>query len=338
MNSGKRTGCATVFFIVLLVISLLLNFFFWNALQMRKGAGPEMKAPEFPEEYVAGDADRDQKIVLVRLQGLIAREEPGQFSESMVEDIELQLRQAREDRKVKAVLLAINSPGGEVDASDVLYHAIERTRRVKPIVVYMESVAASGGYYAAMGASYLLANDLSLTGSIGVVLQTFNVKDLLDKIGVKALTLKSGKLKDLLNPTREMTPEEQAYVQGLINESYDRFVGIVARERHLDLNELKTHWADGRILSGSMALQAKLVDQLGYFEDAVEKCKELGKVKTSRVVRYVPPFRLAALVRGLFGAETRAKGALLSPGRLPLISGRLYYLAPTLFGSGGFLP
>ncbi|MDD4933024.1 MAG: signal peptide peptidase SppA [Methylacidiphilaceae bacterium] len=338
MSGEKRIGCGSVFLLVLLAISVLFNLFFWNALQMRKGSGPEMKPPEFPEEYVAGDPDREQKIVLIRLQGLIAREESGQFSDSMVEDVALQLRQAREDRRVKSILLAINSPGGEVDASDVLYHEIERTRRVKPIVVYMESVAASGGYYAAMGATYLMANDLSLTGSIGVILQSFTVKDLLDKIGVKALTLKSGKMKDILNPTREMTPEEQAYVQGLINESYDRFVGIVSRERHLDLNQLKTHWADGRILSGSMALQAKLIDQIGYFEDAVDKCKELGKVKTARVVRYTPPFRLSALVRGLFGAEARAQSAVLAASRLPLVSGRLYYLAPTVFGSGGFLP
>lgn len=336
MSAERRVGCGMVFLIALLAISLMLNLFFWNAFQIKKGSGPEMKPPEFPEEYVAGDPDRDQKIVLIRLQGMIAREEPGQFSESMVEDIELQLRQARDDRRVKAILLAINSPGGEVDASDVLYHELERTRRIKPIVVYMESVAASGGYYAAMGTSYLMANDLSLTGSIGVILQTFNVKDLLEKIGVKALTLKSGKMKDILNPTREMTPEEQAYVQGLINTSYDRFVGIVSKERHLDLEQLKTRWADGRILSGSMALQAKLVDQLGYFEDAVDKCKELGKVKTARVVRYAPPFRLSALVRGLLGSEAQTKSVLA--GRLPLISGRLYYLAPTVFGSGGFLP
>ncbi|MGD9896511.1 MAG: signal peptide peptidase SppA [Candidatus Methylacidiphilaceae bacterium] len=338
MSVERRSGCGTVFVIILLAGSLLVNLIFWNLLQMRKGAGPEMKPPEFPEEFVAGDADREQKIVLIRLQGLIAREESGQFSDSMVEDIILQLRQARDDRRVKSILLAINSPGGEVDASDVLYHEIEQTRRSKPIVVYMESVAASGGYYAAMGASYLMANDLSLTGSIGVILQAFNVKDLLDKIGVKALTLKSGKMKDILNPTREITPEEQAYVQGLINESYDRFVGIVSRERHLDLNQLKTHWADGRILSGSMALQAKLIDQVGYFEDAITKCKELGKVKTARVVRYIPPFRLSGLVRGLFGAETRAKASLLAASRLPLVSGRLYYLAPTVFDSGGFLP
>ncbi|QSR84133.1 signal peptide peptidase SppA [Methylacidimicrobium sp. B4] len=337
MRVERRVGCGTVSFLVLLAVSLLLNLIFWNALQMKKGTSPDMKPPEFPEEYVAGDPDRDQKIVLIRLQGLIAREEPGQFSDSMIEDITLQLRQARDDRRVKAILLAINSPGGEVDASDVLYHELERVRRVKPIVVYMESVAASGGYYAAMGASYLMANDLSLTGSIGVILQTFNVKDLLDKIGVKALTLKSGKMKDILNPTREMTPEEQAYVQGLINASYDRFVGIVSQERHLDLEQLKVRWADGRILSGAMALQAKLIDELGYFEDAVDKCKELGKVKTARVVRYAPPFRLSALVRGLFGSEARAK-SLLSSDRLPLISGRLYYLAPTVFGSGGFLP
>ncbi len=324
-------------FVVLLAISLLLNLFFWNAFQGKKSSSPEMKPPEFPEEYVAGEPDRDQKIVLIRLQGLIAREEQGQFSESMTEDIALQLRQAREDRRVKAILLAINSPGGEVDASDVLYHELDRTRKVKPIVVYMESVAASGGYYAAMGGSYLMANELSLTGSIGVILQAFSVKDLLDKIGVKALTLKSGKMKDILNPTREMTPEEQAYVQGLINASYDRFVGIVSRERHLDLEQLKTHWADGRILSGSMALQAKLIDQLGYFEDAVDKCKELGRVKTARVVRYSPPFRLSALVRGLFGSEARVKN-FLGADRLLLISGRLYYLAPTVFGSGGFLP
>jgi len=327
---NKKGGCFSVFLILILCFSLLLNLIFISILQTKK-------APSAPlaleEEFVGGDfAMKDVKIALIHLRGLISQDEGGTFTQNTVEDMKVQLKAAREDKKVKGIIVAINSPGGEVNASDVIYHEIRLTRNVKPVVIYMESMAASGGYYSAVGGSYLMANDLTITGSIGVIMESFLVKDLMEKVGIKALTFKSGKMKDLLNPTREMTPEEQAFIQGLIDETYNKFVSIVAKERHMDINKLKNNLADGRIFMGQDALKNGLIDGLGYFEDAFNKCKELSKVPSARLIRYVPPFKFSNLFR-LFSKEM-IPNINLSPRPLqwPISSGHLYYLYPQAFG------
>jgi protease-4 len=317
--------------ISILIVSLVLNFVLLAAL-VGKGEGSNARPYTIEEEVLSGQTqDRAYKIAVIDLRGLISTEVPGVFGDSMVEDVGILLRQALGDPKVKGILLRVDSPGGEVGASDVLYHQIAQARAKKPVVVYMESIAASGGYYASLGGSYLMAGDLSITGSIGVIVQTFNFRNLLDKIGVKLLTFKSGKLKDLLNPGRDITPEEEAYVQGLINESYDRFVTLVARERKLKVDDLKGKLADGRILSGKQALEAKLLDGLGYFEDAVQKCRELAGISGARVIRYVPGFSLGRLFR-LFSSRAPKVELRLSAQPLPLSSGRLYYLSPIAVG------
>ncbi|CAF0698035.1 signal peptide peptidase SppA [Candidatus Methylacidithermus pantelleriae] len=313
--------------LAILIVSLFLNVVLLAILTGKNKLG-ERYSPRMEEEVLAdGVGDRSTKIAVVDLRGLISTEVPGVFGDSMVEDIALELKQAVSDPKVRGIVLRVDSPGGEVGASDTLYHEIAKTRNRKPVVVYMESIAASGGYYASLGASYIMAGDLSITGSIGVIIQTFNFHHLLDKIGVKLLTFKSGKLKDLLNPGRDVTPEEEAYVQGLVNESYQRFVELVARERKLKVDELKDRLADGRIFSGKQALEAKLVDGLGYFEDAVRKCRELAGAPAARLIRYVPGFSVGRLLR-LFSSQSPKVEITVGPKALPLESGRLYYLTP----------
>jgi len=154
-------------------------------------------------------------------------------------------------------VLSIDSPGGEVTASDVIYSAVCKARKQKPVVVYMGSMAASGGFYVACGGSYLMANDTTLTGSIGVIIQTLNYQQLLGKIGVEAVVFKSGQFKDILSGSRQMTPEEKEYIQKLVMQTYGKFVGIVATERKLPVEQLTKGIADGRIISGGGCPQGK---------------------------------------------------------------------------------
>ncbi|MEI6280320.1 MAG: signal peptide peptidase SppA, partial [Verrucomicrobiae bacterium] len=215
--------------------------------------------------------------------------------------------------------------------SDVLYDAICRLARHKPVVVYFNSIGASGAYYAACGSNWIMCNNTTFTGSIGVVISTLNYRDLFGKIGLQSVVFKSGKFKDMLNGAREMSPEEKEYVQGLVMQSYDRFVGIVARSRKLEEKTLREGVADGRILSGTDAYASKLVDELGYIEDAYNKAAELGKVPGAEIVKYERNFSFEKFFR-LFGesrAATKIEFAML-PKTLRLEPGRVYLL-PAFF-------
>ena len=162
----------------------------------------------------SGEDGAELKIAQISLRGIITSAEPGSLGETMVDDLKLQLKQAVADDKVKSIVLYVDSPGGEVTASDIIYQAVVAARAQKPIVVYMGSLAASGGYYVACGGSHLIANETTFTGSIGVIMQAFHYKALLDKVGLEVITFKSGKFKDMLSGSRDLTDEEKAYTQG----------------------------------------------------------------------------------------------------------------------------
>ena len=157
-------------------------------------------------------ARRRTKIAVITMRGLISSSIPGNVSDSMVDDMRAALQQAREDSRVKAIVLEIDSPGGEVTASDEIYSAVVKTRARKPVVVYMDSLAASGGYYVSCGGKFLMANETTITGSIGVIIQTLNYEQLFNKIGLASVVFKSGKFKDMLNGARPITPEERELV------------------------------------------------------------------------------------------------------------------------------
>ena len=333
-NSAKR-GCLTLLFILILVMSLVLNFILFVSFKAKSTHKNKAFSLHGFEEKTLVSSRSDNKIAVIDLFGVITYAEPGESGESKVEEVISQLKQAREDKSVKAIILRINSPGGEVNASDVIYHELRKTRDQfkKPIIAYMMSVAASGGYYAAMGTSYIVANEMTITGSVGVIMQSLKYKDLLDKVGVKVLTFKSGKFKDLLAGNREPTQEELDYVQSFVMETYERFVTIVSKERKLDLQVLKSGVADGRILSGPMALKEKFVDQLGYFEEAVAKAKQLGKVREASVVQYMTPFDWRRIL-GVFGsAQTKTLEVKWSPERFALDPGKAYFLPPHWFAN-----
>jgi protease-4 len=334
----RRTGWIVyaVIATVILFLSVLGNFVL---LAFVGGNGSSVSLDtvhhrDFEEHYMQGDTDARNKVVVVHLSGIISGSYDGEVSdEGMVGDIKAQLKQAAEDKQVKAVILRVNSPGGEVVASDAIYNALVelRDKQCKPIVTCMESVGASGAYYAAMGTSHVMATDLTITGSIGVIMQSFNFGGLMDKVGVRSHTFKSGKYKDLLNPTREPTDDEKQMVDVLIKEVYDKFAGIVARERHLNLDKLKTTLADGRILSGNQALKGKLIDGVGHFDDAVTKAMQLGNVKTAKVITYRAPFSFRHLFR-LFGETKTSKIQVQVGPALPkLETGKLYFLPAYMF-------
>jgi protease-4 len=318
-----------LFLVSALTNCVLLAFYFSDGVPKHTA-----RRTAYLEQFVDGNPDARDKIAVIYLTGIITSDPGSSLSEDgMVGDIKEQLQAALDDERVKAIVLRINSPGGEVVASDAIYNAVAAAREVKHIVVSMDSVAASGGYYVAVGGDYIFATDMTITGSIGVIMQSFTFADLMVKVGVKSYTFKSGKYKDVLNPTREPTEDEKQLVQTLIMEVYDKFVGIVADERGMDVEELKDGLADGRILSGKQALEAKFVDEIGYFDDAVEKAKELGGIKNkkAKVVRYVVPFSWQNVFR-MFGQNDRAKIQLeLMPSQLKLQSGKLYFLPAYMF-------
>lgn len=329
--NNKVLGCLGIIVLAALCLSILFNFVLL-AGSMETTSYPKSS---FREQVIEGHGlGSSGTIAVVDLFGVISYSSPGMVEDSMVDDLVAKLKQAREDDDVKAVVLRIDSPGGEVTASDVLYHEVAKTRAVKPVIAYIDSVGASGAYYTAMGATTVMANELSITGSIGVIMQTLNVEHLADKIGITAFTFKSGKMKDLLNPTRQPTPEEMAYVQGLINETYDKFVGIVSKERKLNEKALRGELADGRIVSGKLAAAAGLIDKTGYFEDALDEAhKAAGLDHKARVIRLVAPFRFSNLFRLLSQAPEPPKVQIQIGPELPRMEmGKLYFLSPHLYG------
>jgi protease-4 len=261
------------------------------------------------------------------LRGLISSSIPGTIGDSMVDDLRAALAQAREDNRVKAIVLEIDSPGGEVTAADQIYHAVIQARARKPVVIYMESLAASGGYYVSCGGKFLMANDTTITGSIGVIIQTLNYEQLFNKIGLASVVFKSGKFKDILNGARPMTPEERELIQTFVMQTYDKFVGIVSRERGISSETLRATIADGRILSGKDALNNRLIDALGQLEDAFAKAKQLGNAPQATIIKYGPPFSLSRFFRA-FGQTGSSKLQLELPQQLvpKLESGRAYFL------------
>ena len=252
---------------------------------------------------------------------------PDQFSAMM--------EKAEKDSNVKAVIISIDSPGGEVNAADEMYRRIlkYRSKTKKPVIALMRSIAASGGYYIAAACDKIVAADMTLTGSIGVIISSYNVTGLLDKIGVKGEVYKSGKMKDMLSPTRERTPEEQKIVQELVQECYAKFAGIVSRARKIPLPKITNGpIGDGRVYHGSKALSYGMIDKLGYLEDAVVLCEQITKSgKNSLSVKlYKKDF---AFMEMLLEEKSFIKDGvnlkLNLPGNVPAVElepGRLYYL------------
>jgi protease-4 len=328
MAANRKLGCLSIFLFVALCASLFVNLVLTAAAFQRLGGIREPEPiPRFREILLQrGERATTDKIAVITMRGLISSSLPGTVTDSMVDDMRAALQQARDDSRVKAIVLEIDSPGGEVTASDAIYSALVKVRARKPVVVYMDSLAASGGYYVSCGGKFLMASETTITGSIGVIIQTLNYEQLFNKVGLASVVFKSGKFKDMLNGARPITPEERELVQSFIMKTYDKFLGIVAKERNLPADLLRNTIADGRILSGKDAFEHKLIDGLGELDDAFGKAKELGNAPDAKVVKYGPPFSLIRLFR-IFG-EADSKIELTLPKQLvpQLESGRAYFL------------
>ena len=241
---------------------------------------------------ISSDAPRfGEGVGLVEVKGLIV---DGQ------ETVQ-QLHAFGKQERVRAVVLRIDSPGGVVGPSQEIYSEVKRLAAKKKVVVSMGSVAASGGYYIAAPASLIFANPGTITGSIGVLMKFTNVEGLMGKVGVKGLTLKSGRFKDSGSPLHEMTAEERRMLQGVIDSTYGQFVAAVAQGRRLPVPQV-ARLADGRIFSGEQALALKLVDRLGTLQEAVEEAGRLAGIKGEPQVIKAPAKRRPAwdlLVQGV---------------------------------------
>lgn len=236
------------------------------------------------------------KIALIDVSGVIANHEKRSLLGSSANPVSVfveHLDKAAKDSSVKAVLLRINSPGGGVTASDIMYNELLHFKKEKggkcPVVAVMMDVAASGGYYLACGADEIIAQPTTVTGSIGVIMLAPDFSGTLGKIGTEVNAIKSGKMKDAGSPFRKLGLEERVIFQKLINEYYDRFVSVVVAGRP-KLDEAKIReLADGRVYSGAQAAELGLVDRVGTLRDAVAELKERIGAKKVRVVTYTRP-------------------------------------------------
>ena len=212
-----------------------------------------------------------------------------------------QIRQFREDDAIKAIVVRVDSPGGAVGPSQEIYREIRRTVESKPVIASMGAVAASGGYYVACAADGIVANPGTITGSIGVIMGYTNFRQLLDKIGLVPVVIKSGPYKDTGSPTREMRPDERELLQSVTSDIHQQFVTAIVEGRKLPREEV-LQAADGRIFTGEEARSRGLVDRMGNFEDALAWAGERGGIKGPVVAVYAPDDR-RSLIRYLLSSS-----------------------------------
>lgn len=219
-----------------------------------------------------------------------------------------QLRYFLKKDSVKAVVLRVDSPGGIVAPSQEIYSEVKKFAAKKKIIVSMGSLAASGGYYISAPSTMIYANPGTITASIGVLLKLSNIESLMDKIGIKSYTLKTGKFKDSGSPMRQFSPEDQAMLQAVIDNTHEQFVRAVAEGRKLPIEDVRKI-ADGRILSGEQALNHKLVDRLGTIQDAIEEAARQAGIAGEPEIRLAPKRKINYLDLLAEGTE----GALNGP-------------------------
>jgi protease-4 len=246
------------------------------------------------EEQVIAGKGKD-KIVMVDITGMITTEESGTLlgasrERGMVAVVREQLDRARSDKRVKALVLRINSPGGSVTASDTLYHEINKFRDetgVK-VVAHFTDTAASGAYYLALAADRIIAQPTTITGSIGVTMLRVDATGLMQKIGVRATQISSGPEKAMGSPFQEMSAEERKIFQSMIDSLFDRFFKLVVKERNL-APERARQFADGRIYTAAEAKEAGLIDDIGYLQDSFTDAKKLANIEKAVIVAYARP-------------------------------------------------
>lgn len=278
--------------LVQLGLFLLLLLFVFGSMMTRESGFPT----KLSERYVAGEIT-GPKVAIVEVKGAI--------DDETAEHAIRQLRQARNDVLVKAIILRVDSPGGTVTGSDRIWREVQVFKTSsKPVVASFGGIAASGGYYVAAPADFIVTEPTTMTGSIGVKFELPQIEELLDKVGVTFETITTGPWKDTGSMYRKMTPEERERWRQMIDHSYQRFVRIVSQGRNLPL-EPTTALANGQVYTADEALKLKLVDQLGYLDDAILEAQRRAKLESARVIRYAQPFNLSD---ALLGLTSQARG------------------------------
>lgn len=348
----KGTGWKIATLLLALALIGMIGMQLLGALLSLVGGASPGSASRLQEITVDNQGARD-KIAIIPVEGVImGGSEP--VGHSLAKGIEDKLKIAGKDDRVKAVILRVNSPGGEVIASDDIAAALTKFQQKhnKPVIASMGSLAASGGYYVSAPCRWIVANELTMTGSIGVIMQTYNFRGLMNKIGVRPLTYTSGKFKDMLSMSKEIEnltaeqkaelKEEEALMRKMIGDVYERFKTVVADGRKLangknssnadpgrPLSDKWTSFADGRILSGREAYDLGLVDELGNFETAVKRALKFAGLAEANLVTYQEPFSLGDML-GILG-KSDAKAVKVDVGLdLPKLQSGMYYVAPSL--------
>lgn len=283
----RRSGWST-FLLIVLVLSILGNivlFFMVGGLAAMSLTGYSGMLTE----VVIRDSSAREKIAVISLVGIIYG--------GVSQDIYEQLQAAGADANVKGVILRVYSPGGTVSGSDRIYNDIRKFRKESgiPVIAFMEGVAASGGYYASVACEKIIAEPTTVTGSIGVVAKYYVFEELLEsKLGVKAITVKSGRRKDWPSSTRIPDAEELKYIEDkIITPAYERFLSVIIEGRKgvLSADEIK-RLADGSIFMAPEAKKEKLIDAIGYLDDAIALCKSMAGLRDAKVVEYRKPLSL----------------------------------------------
>lgn len=291
-----RNGSKVGFWIAIAILAMLLFGSFLTNLGLLgalvTGSSVELDEhpvdaePRFTETWSQGYGEA--KVVRIELNGVILRGQRERlfgYEPDMVESILQQIRAATVDDSVRAILLEVDSPGGAVTPSDEIYaalNAFKQADEARRVLVFIRDLGASGAYYAAMAGDYIIAEPTAVVGSVGVIMQSLNMKGLSDKLGLSSVTIASGENKDMLNPFEEVDPLHIAMLQKLVDGMQDRFAGIVQQARGIEGREL----LDGRILSAPQALEHNFVDQIGYWDDAVAKLSEILGDEELYIVRY----------------------------------------------------
>lgn len=329
--NGKRwaaLGIAAVLFIASMGISLASTLAFTDF----SGAVEELFVSEtgFMEEVVEEGSSTDV-IAVLDVEGVI--EDTGS-STSLLDSVTYnhqsfldKLEMVAEDDSIKGLVLRVNSPGGGVVESAEIYDKIQDIKKMKkPVYVSMGSMAASGGYYIAAPADKIFATPETMTGSLGVIMQSINYEKLAKKYGVETVTIKSGEYKDIMSPTREMTEEERVILQNMIDNSYNQFVNIIADGRGMSKEEVRKI-ADGRVYDGRQAKENHLIDEFGYEEDVIAAMKKDLNID-AQAIRYTEDTGFGSLfsmtAQKVMGKDVETAGILrlLSHSNSP----RLMYL------------
>ena len=328
---------------LLLAFSLLMNIGSAFSGMGNVSGGHHAGGPRLDEVTVEDHSGSD-KIAVIPIEGIISSRMADRGGFNMVDIVKAQLKRADEDDDVKGVILRVDSPGGEVLASDDIANLLRKFQEDsgKPVVVSMGSLAASGGYYVSAPCEWIVANELTITGSIGVIMHGYNYRGLMDKIGLRPDVYKSGKFKDMLSGDRlqaDIPPEERAMVQKLIDETYSKFKSVVGEGRKAanDMNKdgraLVSDWAsyaDGRVFSGKEAKELGFVDELGGFETAVKRTLKLAKVKgEASIIEYRQRMDFADLFGILGKSEARVVKVDIGMDAPKLEAGRMYFIMST---------